>query len=78
MRMFFIVVMGALFADFLASGIKRVGRIMDRATEKEIGITEDELTAKYMKEHPSSWFPYLSFFWLLVVVLGFLWAVFWH
>jgi hypothetical protein len=74
--MFLIVVMGALFADFLASNIKRVGRIMDRATEKEIGMTEDELTAKYMKEHPSSWFPYLSFFWLLVVVLGFLWAVF--
>jgi hypothetical protein len=51
---------------------------LDRATEKEIGMTEDELTAKYMKEHPGSWFPYLSFLWLLVVVLGFLWAVFWH
>jgi hypothetical protein len=51
---------------------------MDRATEKEIGMTEDELTAKYMKEHPSSWFPYLSFFWLLVVIVGFLWAVLWH
>ena len=78
MRMFFIVVVGALVADFLASNIKRVGRILDRATEKEIGMTEDELTAKYMKEHPGSWFPYLSFLWLLVVVLGFLWAVFWH
>ncbi len=78
MRMFFIVVMGALVADFLASNIKRVGRILDRATEKEIGMTEDELTAKYMKEHPGSWFPYLSCLWLLVVVLGFLWAVFWH
>jgi len=78
MRMFFIVVMGALVADFLASNIKRVGRILDRATEKEIGMTEDGLTAKYMKEHPGSWFPYLSFLWLLVVVLGFLWAVFWH
>jgi hypothetical protein len=78
MRIFFIVVMGALVADLIASHIKRVVRIMDRATEKDIGMTEDELTAKYMKEHPSSWFPYLSFLWLLVVALGFLWAVFWH
>ena len=75
MRIFFIVVMGTLVADFLAGNMKRVLRIMDRATEKEIGMTEDELTAKYMKEHPRSWFPYLSFLWLLLVVVGFLWAV---
>jgi hypothetical protein len=76
--MFFIVVMGVLIADFIASGIKRITRIMDRDVEKQIGMTEDELTAKYIKEHPQSWYPFLCFFWLFVIVLGFLWAVFWH
>lgn len=75
MRIFFIVVMGTLIADFIGSSIKRLARVMDKETEKEIGMTEDELTAKYIKEHPKSWFPFLSLFWLLVLVVGFLWAV---
>jgi hypothetical protein len=78
MRMFFIVVMGVLVADFLAVPIKRIARIMDRDVEKDISMTENEYTAKYIKEHPKSWYPFLPFFWLLVAVLGFLWAVFWH
>ena len=78
MRIFFIVVMGALVADMIGSRIRVITRIMDRDVEKSVGMTEDELTAKYIKEHPNSWFPFLPFLWLLVVVLGFLWAVFWH
>ena len=76
MRMFFIVVMGALVAEFIAGGIARLGRITRRGLEKDIGMTQDEVDTKWMKEHPKSWFPLLPFFWLLVAVLGFLWAVF--
>jgi len=78
MRMFFIVVMGALVADFLGSRMRVIARIMDRDVEQSVGMTEDEYTAKWIKEHPKSWFPFLPFFWLLVVVVGFLWAVFWY
>ncbi len=78
MRMFFIVVMGALVADFLGSRMRVIARIMDRDVEQSVGMTEDEYTAKWIKEHPKSWFPFLPFLWLLVVVLGFLWAVFWY
>jgi hypothetical protein len=75
MRMFFIVVMGALVADFIASSLKRLDRITAQGLEKDLGMTKDEYDAKWMKEHPKSWFPAMPFFWLLVAVLGFLWAV---
>jgi hypothetical protein len=68
--------MGSLVADFVATGLKRWDRIFTRQTEKDIGMTADEYDAKWMKEHPKSWFPLLPFFWLLIAVLGFLWAVF--
>src|ERR1035437_2570516 len=76
MRIFFIVVMGALFADFIASSLKRGSRLANRPLEKEIGMTADEYDAKWIEEHPKSWLPLLPFFWLLLAVLGFLWAVF--
>jgi hypothetical protein len=78
MRIFFIVVIGALVADFIASHLKRLDKITRRDVEKDIGMTADEVDAKWMMEHPKSWFPLMPFLWLLVAVLGFLWAVFWH
>jgi hypothetical protein len=78
MRIFFIVVMGSLVANFTGTRIRLLTRIMDRDVEESLGMTEEETTAKYIREHPHSWFPFLPFLWLLVFVLGFLWAVFWH
>jgi hypothetical protein len=58
MRIFFIVVMGSLVGDFVATGLKRWDRIFTRKTEKDIGMTADEYDAKWMKEHPKSGFHY--------------------
>ena len=76
MRIFFIVAAAVLFADFVESGLKRWDRIMTRSVEKAVGVTEEQYEDQYLKKHPKSKMMLLPFIWLLVLAVGFLWAIF--
>jgi hypothetical protein len=78
MRIFFIVAAAVLFADFVESSLKLWNKIYSRIAEKTLGVTEAEYSEQYLKEHPNTKMQLIPFFWLAVVFVGFLWAVFWH
>lgn len=78
MRIFFIVVAAVMFADFVEGGFKDWNKVFTRITERAAGMTEEQFTEQYLKEHPKTIMPLVPYFWLAVVIVGFLWAVFWR
>ncbi len=78
MRIFFIVVAAVLFADFVESGLTHWYKVYARLTEKLAGVTEEQYSDQYLKEHPQTKMQLIPIFWLAVVIIGFLWAVLGH
>jgi hypothetical protein len=78
MRIFFIVAAAVMFADWIESGYNYWSTILARTNFKARGTTEEEYTDQRLKKHPGLYggaiIPILGF---IVLVVGFLWAVFW-
>lgn len=75
-RIFFIVAAAVLFANWITSGLERLGRRVTRQTEKAAGMTEQEYEDSWNENHPNSWLPLLPLLWTALVGIGFLWAIF--
>jgi len=78
-RIFFIVAAAVIFSDWIESGYDYWSKILIRANFKARGTTEEEYTDQRLKKNPALYgaalIPILGF---IVLVVGFLWAVFWN
>ena len=79
MRIFFIVAAAVLFVHWMESGYRYWSKVLIRANFKALGAPEGEYTEKRLKKHPALYvgavIPILGF---VVLVVGFLWAIFWN